>query len=487
MAAGRPWVPVASHNLHFYMLNLAHLTVKWFRRFTPMFRKGTFFLFLSISALSLIINNQFALAQHGGGGGGMGGGSGGGSGAGRPGGVSEKDDLRSFHRAIALQATAQQSALFNTAIQDVENANAQLQAFRTAAQTVPPAPAATMHDLIDKVRSSNQSFLGSFSAAQKAGLKDVLKKLAKEDSELARQAQGFDQGLQSAKPTAEQLASAASLEKTLAGFQTQQLALATEMSIVVTPAGEETTFNLPALPNRLNIAGQSLAIPSSGVVVRTSKENGHNIFTLTLDADLFDLQQNITDVLSSGLNRSPNCGERVEIKQAVLAPAAPASLVTVHLHYERWICALGGGTASPTEAIASDGSLEVKLTPSMSRTNSQGSGLGLDSEIVRADSTGSLRNMLRSGDLGDNLRQQIAATILAVLRQATNPDSVLPASAKENLSLQKAQFQNAGSDKLSFRLNGELQFSDEQAKLFADQLKHRPSFKKTSAQETSAR
>jgi hypothetical protein len=451
-----------------------------------MFRRGTssrtFFLFLSISALSLIISDQTALAQHGGGGGGMGGGSGGGSGAGRPGGVSEKDDLRSFHRAIALQATAQQSVLFNTAIQDVENANAQLQAFRVAAQTVPPAPAATMHDLIEKVRSSNQSFLASFSSPQKAGLKDVLKKLAKEDSELARQAQGFDQGLHSAKPTAEQLASAASLEKTLAGFQTQQLALATEMSVVVTPAGEETTFNLPALPNRLNIAGQSVAIPSPGVVVRTSKENGHNIFTLTLDADLFDLQQNITDVLSSALNRSPNCGERVELKQALLAPAAPASLVTVHLHYERWICPLGGGTASPTEAIASDGSLEVKLTPTMS---SQSSGLGLDSEIVRADSTGTLRNMLRSGDLGDNLRQQIAATILAVLRQATNPDSVLPVSAKENLSLQKAQFQNAGSDKLSFRLNGELQFSDEQAKLFADQLKHRPSFKKTSVQESA--
>src|SRR6202051_3710266 len=450
-----------------------------------MFRRGTssrnFLLFLSISALSLIINNQFALAQHGGGGGGMGGGSGGGSSAGRPSGVSEKDDLRSFHRAIALQATAQQSALFNTAIQDVENANAQLQAFRTATQAVPPAPAATMHDLIEKARSSNQSFLASFSSPQKAGLKDILKKLAKEDSELARQAQAqalaFDQGLQSANPTAEHLASATSLEKTLTGFQTQQLALATEMSIVVTPAGEETTFNLPALPNRLNISGRSLAIPSSGVVVRTSKENGHNIFTLTLDADLFDLQQNIPDVLSSALNRCPNCGERVELKQALLAPAAPASLVTVHLHYERWICALGGGTAIPTEAIASDGSLEVKLTPTMSRTNSQSSGLGLDSEIVRADSTGTLRNMLRSGDLGDNLRQQIAATILAVLRQATNPESVLPSSATENLSLQKAHFQNAGSDKLSFRLNGEVQFSDEQAKLFADQLKHRPSFK----------
>src|ERR1700692_2241744 len=181
-----------------------------------MFRKGTssrtFFLFLSISALSLIISDQTALAQHGGGGGSMGGGSGGGPTSGRPGGVSEKDDLRSFHRAIALQAPAQQSALFNTAIQDVENANAQLQAFRAAAQTVPPAPAATMHDLIEKVHSSNQSFLASFSSAQKAGLKDVLKKLAKEDSELARQAQAqalaFDQGLQSAKPTAEQLASA---------------------------------------------------------------------------------------------------------------------------------------------------------------------------------------------------------------------------------------------------------------------------------------
>jgi hypothetical protein len=446
-----------------------------------MFPRGTFnrtfSLFLSISALSLLTGTQSALAQQGGGGGGMGGGSGGGSGAGRPSGVSERDDLRNFHRAMALQATAQQSALFNTAIQDVESASAQLQAFRASAQKVPPAPAVPMHDLIERVRSSNQSFVASFSTAQKSGLKDILKKLAKEDSELAKQAQAFDQGLQSAKPASDQVNSASSLEKALTSFQTQQLALATEMSIVVTPAGEETTFNLPALPNRFNIAGQSLALPSSGVVVRTSKENGHNIFNLTLDADLYELQQNITEVLGAALNRSPNCGERVEIKQAVFAPAAPASLVTVHLHYERWICALGGVAASPTEAIASDGSLEVKLTPTMAQT----SGLGLDSEIIRADSTGSLRNMLRSGDLGDNLRQQIAATVLAVLRQATNPDSVLPAPAKENLSVQKAQFQNAGSDKLSFRLNGELQFSDEQAKLFADQLKHRPSFKETSA------
>ena len=89
-----------------------------------MFRKGTSpALFLLVIGFAMLTTSHSALAQYGGGGGGgggIGGGRGGTSGAGRPSGVDQKDDLRGFHRALALQATAQQSELFTSAVQDAE-------------------------------------------------------------------------------------------------------------------------------------------------------------------------------------------------------------------------------------------------------------------------------------------------------------------------------------------------------------------------------
>src|ERR1019366_3980118 len=64
-----------------------------------------------IVTIALLSGPCRMLAQHGGGGGhGMP--TGGGAGTGRPGGVSEKDDLKDFHRAMAVQATDEQRAAF---------------------------------------------------------------------------------------------------------------------------------------------------------------------------------------------------------------------------------------------------------------------------------------------------------------------------------------------------------------------------------------
>ncbi len=83
--------------------------------------------------IALLANPSKMLAQHGGGGGGgrspMGGGGGTGGG-GRPDGVSEKDELKDFHRAMALQATPDQRAAFAKVAQYVQAAVDQLQTFR---------------------------------------------------------------------------------------------------------------------------------------------------------------------------------------------------------------------------------------------------------------------------------------------------------------------------------------------------------------------
>src|SRR6202795_1427764 len=319
-----------------------------------------------IVGIALLASPRRTFAQHGGGGGGHGSPSGGG----RPSGVSEKDDLKDFHRAMAVRASAQQSAAFASLVQDAQAASAQLQAFRESLQKAPASSAlydraATLDQAIEKVRTGNKNFLASFSSVQKSGLKDIAKKLAKADSDLAKQIKALDQIVQTPKLDSEQIAnSAANLDKALASFQREKLALGTEMSILLPSDGQNLAFNLPPVTSAIDIGGQPISIAASGVASRTSAENGLNLFRLKLIANLSDLQQNITGILRSQLTRSPRCGERIEIQRATLAPLVPASLVVAHLHLERWVCPTGSGGESPIEVAAGDGEIEVKLTPS---------------------------------------------------------------------------------------------------------------------------
>lgn len=421
-------------------------------------------------AIAVAPRNLFA--QHGGGGGaggGMGGGSMGG-GAGRPGGISEKDDLKIFHRAMAVQASPEQRAAFAKIAEYTDAASNQLQSFRDSLQKdlAPALPdrATGLSQAIEKARSGNQNFLTSLSSTQKSDLKDLTGKLEKADSDLDKQIKALDQIAHDPKPDGEQLTgSVANVEKALTGFQNEQLALGAEMSILFSPTSQGLAFSLPQVTNSVSIGGGSISIPASGTVSKTSAENGHNLFDLKLVADLSDLQQNITPILRLALNRSPRCGERIGVQQASLTPQAPASLVVAHFNFERWMCPPGG--QSPMELSAGDGEIEVKLTLSVD----QKAGLQVSSEIAHVEATGFLRDMLRTGDLGTTLREQIAASILSVMQKGADLNSNLPPVAHGLSTIQNAQFQDAGAEQLGLVLDGQLQFSDEQAKQFAIQLK----------------
>ena len=330
--------------------------------------------------------------------------------------LTTEDTLKNFRRSMAMQATADQRAAFAKVSQYAEAAGDQLQAFRKSLQPTTSSELAghALDQAIEKARASNQNFLSSFSATQKSGLLDLVKRLSKADSDLDRQIKALDQILPAAKPDSEQLASAAaSLDKALASFQAEQLALAREMSILFDAADAGVTFSLPPVTNSVTIDGEDITIPTTGAVVRKSSvtpslasatpsaENAPNIFSLKFVSDLSDVQQNITAILRAALNRSPRCGERIEIQQASLNPLAPASsLVVADLHFERWVCPsdqtrVSLGAQSPTEVAAGNATLEVKLTPSLAAAQ-----LNLVSEITRVQAAGMLRNSLRSGDLG---------------------------------------------------------------------------------------
>jgi hypothetical protein len=403
-------------------------------------------------------------------------------------GLNKDDDLKNFRRAMAVQATPEQRAAFAKVAQYTQTASDRLETFHHSLQQGSPSvalsdQAASLNQALEQTLAANQNFLSSFSEAQKSALKDVTAKLAKTDSDLDRQIKTLDQSAHTAKPELEPIAtSAAALEKALATFQSEQLALAREMSILFSP-GQDVSFSLPPVTNSITIAGQSINIPTSGAVSRVAQDKStpekseaspapsQNLFRLQLVADLSDLQLNVTDILRQPLTRSPRCGERIEVRQATLTPLAPASLVVATLHFERWVCPTG---QAPVEVAGGDATLEVKLTPSVEPTTAPGNtGMALASEITSVEATGFLRDSLRSGDLGATLRQQIAAALLSPLQKAADPKATVPSAAQPNAMIQKVRFQDDGADQLSLVVEGQLQFTEPQLEQFAAQLKQR--------------
>jgi len=405
-----------------------------------------------------------------------------------PEGTSSEDDLKNFEHLMAVQATADQSAAFIKVMQYAQDASTQLQTFRDHPQKVNAAlsdQAANLDRAIKEARNGDQNFLASFSPVQKSGLIDLTEKLQKADADLDEQVKPFVRTLEIPKVENELIAtSAANLGKTLTGFQDAQVALASEMGIILPSSGQDLMLRLPPVTTTINLAGQPIAITGSGVISRTPAADGHNLFGLKYTADFSDLQQNITDLLRAQLNRAPRCGERIQIQEGMLIPQTPASLVLAHLHYERWICPLFQGGGGPTELSDADATIEVKLTPSLassveSKADSN-SGLQLTSEISRVDAEGLLRESLLTGSLGAKLRDQIMASFLSIIQKGANFKTAMPPTAQELANIQRAQFQDAGAGRLTLIVDGQLQLSDEQAKLFTDQLRERLSAQKTS-------
>jgi hypothetical protein len=403
-------------------------------------------------------------------------------------GLNTEDDLKNFRRSMAMQATSEQRAAFGKISQYTQAACDQVKDFQEFLAKVSGSASLADHILtdralanhtladreaaldqaIEKVRAGNQNFLSSLSDTQKSGLKDVITKLARADFELDKQIKILNQVVHAPKPDSAPIDNiAGTLKKELAGFQSAQLALGGEMSIVFPAPGQDVTFTLPPVINSIKISGQPVSIPASGAILaRPAAEAGRNLFSLKVVADLSDLQQNITAILRPEVSRSPNCGERIELRQAALTPLAPASLVVADLHFERWVCLPG---QSPVDVAEGDGTLEVKLTPSV-EPNMR---LKLTSEITRVQAEGFLREMLRSGDLGAMLRDQITAVLVSALQDGVGPKSTLPPAAQDSVTLGKAQFEDAGAEQLALILDGQLQLSDEQTNLLPTQLKQR--------------
>jgi hypothetical protein len=445
-----------------------------------MFRtRISFSIVIAIIGSFLLLFSDTATAQRHGGGG-MGGG-GGISGISRPTGLDEQDNLKDFHKALAVQATSQQMAEFQALLKSIESAQAELLPFLPQPQTQNTMAQSDRWDPVNRalenVQSGNKHFQEGFSLAQKAGLKDVTRRISKADSDLEQLEKRFDQVLQLNSAGPDVAINAENLNKALTDFYNQQLALGREMSITLA-TGQDTAFNLPSVKDPIRFDNQTIPVVVSGVLSQVAAQRGRRTFKLEMTADLSDLQQNITEVLRSKLDTSPLCGQRVAIRQATLTPATPASVLLVWLHFERWMCARSFGQQTANELAEGDGTVEIKLSASVESANT----LKVLTTFGRIDANGMLGESVRSGSLGEDLRDQAAELVLAAARAGSDFKITLPPALQNSAVIESAKFHDLGVGGLSLVLDGEIEISNEQAAQLASQLNQTLSAQQAPAQ-----
>ena len=207
---------------------------------------------------ALLLSSHTLLAQHGGHGAGGSVGGGGMSSIGKPTGVDQKDDLKDFHEALAVQATSQQTTEYAAMVKSTAAASTELQSLLEQLQKKDNASAlasrgTTLQQALEKARTANKNFLGGFSAPQKSGLKEIAKKLTKADAELAQRSQELNERAADTKAASEAVASSAqNLDRALTGFQEQQASLGQEMGIV-NPESAGLTFHIAPVRNSIKI------------------------------------------------------------------------------------------------------------------------------------------------------------------------------------------------------------------------------------------
>jgi hypothetical protein len=428
-------------------------------------------------SMALMVCPHSIFAQAGPGGGHMGGGAVGGGlssgGGGVGGGIDVKDDLKGFHTLLAVQATSHQVTQYSLMLKSTEAARAEMGALldeisKQKDHSQFAAQGATTEQAIEKARTDAKNYLESFSEAQRNGLREVSKKLLKEEADLGQEAGTLAAELSDAKATVQLLSNAAqNLDQTLANLRRREVELGDDMSISVEDQAE-SNFALEATKNSIQFVGQPVVIVTSGAISGGKAENGRNPFTLELSEDLSDLQQNITGVLRWQLNKSERCGEHLEVQDATLTPLAPASLATLQLHYERWTCL---GRENMNEMAEGNGTMEVKLTPSLDNDG----GLRFRAQINRVDAPGLLGELLRSGSLGDELREKVAEVLLAAAQRGSDLEAILPAAAQGHAELTRAQFEGTGMGRLTMVMTGEINLSGEDAKLLLGELRRKSS------------
>ncbi len=155
-------------------------------------------------------------------------------------GISDKDDLKDFKRAVELQASPDQMELFRQLQESVAQARQHTQEVLRIANGGPSNTfehdlnqhAGPLSDAVDETQKENRRLLQSFSAAQKTGLKSTRKKLEKADSEITKQSQALGELLDHSGVQASRITGPAErLEKALSEFDSDERSMGNAMGV----------------------------------------------------------------------------------------------------------------------------------------------------------------------------------------------------------------------------------------------------------------
>lgn len=242
---------------------------------------------------------------------------------------------------------------------------------------------------------------------------------------------------------------------------------------VALPVGatdKTVTFKIPPTKIPVNVKDQHITMVASGLITLTAKAQGLNILNLQLTADMSDLQQNMTELLGAQLDKDDHCGDRITIQRATLTPAEPASLAVVQLHYERWACAKVLGKEQAKRVVGGNAVIQMTLSPAVEEDSTE---LRLVPEVGPIQADGSLGALLRSGTLGDMLREKIRIAILSAMQKGTDLSATLPPAVQGYAKIKDARFKDGGDGRLLMLLDGEIKITNEQIQALSKQVKER--------------
>jgi hypothetical protein len=234
------------------------------------------------------------------------------------------------------------------------------------------------------------------------------------------------------------------------------------------------TFEIPPVPAAIDIGAQHVAITVSGEVSASPLAPGasEQTFPLNLHADLGELQSHLTPLVQQELNRSEKCGDRVSIQSATLAPAADQADLAVHLHFERWICIAAEGNAAK-KLLASDGTVHLIVSPVLEKSAGGEQAVKVDARIGGTEADGPLGELLRSGAVGNAVRDKMSEALLKVLQRSTDLDGVIKPETRRFVAIQKIAFVDAGFGRLALDMAGRLQVPGESVATVLEQFGNR--------------
>ena len=378
---------------------------------------------------------------------------------------SDEIELEGFRHALAAQAMPAQVSAYLSLVKSTRTVVGKLEDLRTplnteSASTEWPAKRVAFDESLEKARTLNKAFVQGFSEQQKGALKELTWKLIRADSRLADRAKALDARIAD-RTTAkgEFIGSFHKVEEALADFREQQRVLGKEMYALPDPGEEQPIFTMSPSTNSVTIGNQTIAVRTSATISRAPAANLDNVVHLQMSSNLGDLQQSIAPILQAQLAHSDPCGEHVAIQQAVVSTSSPTTDVWVQLHFERWACLGASASKTPMEVMEANGTMAVKVTPEVEKDGS----LSILTQIETVEANGMLAEMLRSGNLGDTVREKIRKSFVTALQNSLKLNAELLLMGPDSAAIESAKFVRDGDGgTLAIALDGHLHLSGEQ-------------------------